>query len=56
MRKYLVIDQKKYGDEYIDVHDTLEDANTDAEYQWDHLTRNEKKGTSYLCRPCRGQR
>lgn len=43
MRKYLVIDQKKYGDEYIEVHDTLEDANTDAEYQWDHLTRNEKK-------------
>ena len=31
MRKYLVIDQKKYGDEYIEVHDTLEDAHTDPE-------------------------
>lgn len=43
MRKYLVIDVKKYGDQDVDVFDTLAEANADAEYQWNHLTRQEKK-------------
>lgn len=43
MRKYLVVDERKYGDVFQDVFDTLEEANAEAEYQWDHLTRIEKK-------------
>lgn len=43
IRKFLVIDQNKYGDENIEVCGTLEEANKEAEYQWSHLTRNEQK-------------
>ena len=43
MKKFLVIDQNKYGDEYIEAFDTLEEANEEAECQWDHLTRREQK-------------
>lgn len=43
MRKYLVIDENKYGDTFSEVYDTLEEANEEAEYQWDHLTRREQK-------------
>ncbi len=44
MRKYLVVDEPKNGgDIYTTVCDTLEDANKEAEYQWDHLTCTEKK-------------
>ncbi|MFR5739568.1 MAG: hypothetical protein ACLUEC_10350 [Coprococcus sp.] len=43
MRKYLVVDERKCGDVFQDVFDTLEEANAEAEYQWDHLTRTEQK-------------
>ena len=43
MRKYLVVDERKYGDVFQDVFDTLQEANAEAEYRWDHLTRIEKK-------------
>lgn len=43
IRKYLVIDRKKHGDEFLTVCDTLEEANKEASFQWGHLTPREKK-------------
>lgn len=42
MRKYIVVDQKKHGDMFQTVCDTLEAANAEAKYQWGHLTDQEK--------------
>lgn len=43
--KYLVVDEKKAEsfDVFTEVFDNLEDANKDAESQWDMLTAREKK-------------
>lgn len=43
MRKFLIVCERKYGDVFQNIFDTLEEANAEAEYQWDHLTRTEKK-------------
>lgn len=43
MKKYLVIDENKHGDTFSEVFDTMEEANEEAECQWDHLTRREQK-------------
>lgn len=43
VRKYLVIDQRKHGDEFLTVCDTLEEANKEASSQWGYLTPREKK-------------
>lgn len=42
-RKYLVIDQAEYGDEFVEAYDTLAEANTAAQYQWSCLTWREKE-------------
>ena len=45
-RKYLVIDTVKgdrCGDEFVSTFDTAEEATREAESQWNHLTRSERK-------------
>ena len=43
MRKFIVIDEPKTGgDIFTEICETLEEANEEAEYQWEHLTRTEK--------------
>lgn len=45
MKKYLAINEPKrgYGDIFEKVFDTLENANSYAEKDWNHLTYHEKK-------------
>ena len=44
MKKYLVVDEPKNGgDIFATVCNTLEEANVEAEYKWEHLTRSERK-------------
>ncbi len=45
MRKYVVVEFRKNGDQFQELFDTLEEANYDAEYKWAHLIREEKKNT-----------
>lgn len=41
-RKYLVIDEGEH-DSIVRVFDTLEEANHEADYLWNHMTRYDKK-------------
>ena len=43
MYKYLVVDCKNTGDEFITVCETLYEANCEAACQWDCLTEAERK-------------
>lgn len=42
-KRYLVIDQCSYGDEFEDVFKTFDEANSEAKYYWHIRTRHEKE-------------
>ena len=44
-KRYLVIKEQKdgFGDSYVDPFESLEDANSNAKYSWNHLTDAEQK-------------
>lgn len=44
-KRYLVIREQKdgLGDSYVDQFESLEDANSNAKYSWNHLTDAEQK-------------
>lgn len=40
--RYLVIDDNSRGDSWVDVYDTLDNANRAAARDWQHLTASER--------------
>lgn len=44
MEKYFVVDEAiRGGDTFIDMFDSLEEANKAAEHDWNHLTSGEQR-------------
>ena len=43
-KRYVVVDEHKFGegDRFATVHLTPEEANAEADYQWNHLTKTEQ--------------
>ena len=48
MKKYIVIETNKHGDEWVSVFDTLEEANEYAKKAWEHLSAHDKKEQSVI--------
>lgn len=42
-KKFVAVDEQLYGDQFIDVFDSAEEASEAAEQAWNHLTQSERK-------------